>query len=176
MALSLYDITIPVFISSLEQTSHFLAKAKSWAEENGFPLSKFVEGRLAPDMHPLPFQIQEMTNIARDLAVDIGKTELVPFARDEKTFEELQATVTKTIAILQKVPTDCMDGKLDTTIKLHVDNQDLFFTGKVYALKYAVPDFFFHVTTAYDILRNLGAPVGKFDYLGDIWKLQTNPI
>ena len=168
MALSQYDVTISIFISSLKQTSHFLQKTKSWAEENGIPLSKFVEGRLAPDMHPLPFQIQEMTNIPRDLAVDLWKTEHVPFERNETTFEELQTTVAKTIEVLQKVPSNSMDGKLDAVVQLRVDGGEYDLTRRKYVLKYAIPDFFFHVTTAYGILRHLGAPVGKFDYLGDI--------
>ena len=170
MALSLYDVTIPVFISSLKQTSHILEKARSYGEEKGIPVSVFVDGRLAPDMNPLTFQIQEMTNIARELPVDIAKTELVPFERNEATFEDLQTTIAKTIDVLQKVAPDSMNGKVDADVKLHAAGRDFYLTGKTYALKYALPDFFFHVTTAYGILRHLGAPIGKFDYLGNIEK------
>ena len=168
MAFSIYDVTIPVFISALKQTSHFLEKAESYGKEKEIPESVFIQARLAPDMKPLTFQIQEMTNIARELPIDIGGTELTPFERNENSFEDLQATIAKTIEILQKVPSDCMDGKLDANVMLHVDGGHWPFTGRTYTLKYALPDFFFHVTTTYGLLRHLGAPIGKIDYLGDI--------
>lgn len=89
-------------------------------------------------------------------------------ADDETTFEQLQARIQKTIEYLKTVPEDSMDGKEDAEIVLKPPGQEWKFTGQSYLLDFALPNFYFHVTTAYDLLRHKGVPLGKFDFIGGL--------
>ena len=166
MALSLYDNTIPIFIKNLTITSAILTKARTHAEAHGIPLSQLVEGRLAPDMNPLSFQIQTMSNVSKAVPVRLAQTEAVPMDDNETTFEELQARIAKTIAALKKVEPGALEGKLDAEVTIQGRSRTVHYSGKEYVLSWALPNFFFHQTTAYDILRHLGVPLSKLDFLG----------
>ncbi|KAF4629582.1 hypothetical protein G7Y89_g8564 [Cudoniella acicularis] len=160
--LSLYDITIPSMIRHLKSASKLLEKAGAHVEGKDTPL---IEGRLIADMLPLPFQIQVMTDSAKNLAVRVGKAEAVVWEDNEKTIPELQARLNKGIAFLEKLDPHCMDGMEDKEVSFLYRGEERKYTGANYVLTAIIPNFYFHYTTLYAILRKEGVPLGKKDYL-----------
>ncbi|KAF7909849.1 uncharacterized protein EAF01_003567 [Botrytis porri] len=162
MALSLYDISIVPFIRNLKTLSKLLAKGQAHFEDE----SKIINARLIDDMGDLIFQIQRVSDSAKGLAVRVAGAENVSLPDNEKDFAALYTRINRTIEILEAVPSTSTDGKEDTEVVLKLPSGDLKFTAKDYVLNFAIPNFYFHVVTAYNILRKEGVPVGKFDFLG----------
>ena len=169
MGTSLYDLTIPVYIRSLTNLSAILAKGEAWAVEKGIDPADLLATRLIEDMHPLPYQVQRACDSAKGTAVRIGGVENKVFADEETTFAELQDRIAGIIAFLRHVPREALDGQEEKAVRLDLpDGRSIPFTGQSFALGFAIPNFFFHVTMAYALLRHRGVPVGKLDYLGGI--------
>ena len=170
--LTLYDLSIPIMTGSLENLSAILNKATEHAATKGISPESLLKARLVDDMDPLPNQIQRASDSAKGVAVRICNHAPVPMTDNESTFEELQERISKTLDILKAVKADSMDGKEDAIIEIKSGGNTWALTGKEYLQKFALPNFYFHVVTAYAILRSQGVPVGKLDYLGDItqWK------
>jgi hypothetical protein len=166
MALSLYDISIPVFIRGLGQLSHLLDKGLAHAQATGIDPATLVDARLAPDMLTLAGQIQRASDASKLGAARLAAITAPSFPDTEKTWEELGARIAKTIDFLKSVDRARIDGFEDRTVTMKVGEHELEFTGQRYLLQFALPNFFFHVTTAYDVLRHSGVPIGKRDYLG----------
>ncbi|TGO47782.1 hypothetical protein BOTNAR_0506g00020 [Botryotinia narcissicola] len=162
MALSLYDISVVPFIKSLKTLSKILAKGQAHFEDE----SKIINARLIDDMGDLIFQVQRASDAAKGLAFRVGGAENVALEDNEKDFAGLYTRINRTVEILEALPSTCTDGKEETEVVLKLPKGDLKFTAKDYVLNFAIPNFYFHVVTAYDILRKEGVPVGKFDYLG----------
>ncbi len=163
---NLYDISIPPFIKSLEAMAAFLKKARAHAHAQGWEESELIEARLYPDMGPLTAQIQRATDSAKFVAVRVGGVENASFPDEEKSFEDLAERIAKTIAFLRAAPREGFDGKEEAEVILTTPSRSVTFTGQDYLTNFAIPNFYFHVTTAYAILRMKGVPVGKLDYLG----------
>jgi hypothetical protein len=166
MALSLYDISIPVFIRGLGQLSHLLDKGLAHAKASGIDLATLVDARLAPDMLTLAGQIQRASDASKLGAARLAAITAPSFPDTEQTWDELQARIAKTIDFLNSVDRAQIDGFEERTVKMKVGGHELEFTAQRYLLQFALPNFFFHVTTAYDVLRHSGVPIGKRDYLG----------
>ncbi|MDB5738541.1 MAG: hypothetical protein JWO65_2209 [Sphingomonas bacterium] len=166
MPISLYDASVPAFIRSLTALSVILEKGRAFADEKGIPHATLLEARLIEDMAPLTAQIQRASDSAKGTAVRVGQVENVAMADDETSFDDLQARIAKTIAFLNTVPANSMDGREDAEVILTTPNGSMPFTGQSYVLGFALPNFYFHVTTAYGLLRRAGVPLGKLDYLG----------
>lgn len=166
MAISLHDITIPVFVRSFANLAAILEKGRAFADEKGLAHSELIEARLISDMLPLAGQIQRASDTARFVPVRVGSVENVPMADNEASFDELQARIAATVDFLKAVPADAMDGREEAEMVVKTRSNELRFTGLSYVLEFALPNFHFHVTTAYAILRYKGVPVGKMDYLG----------
>jgi hypothetical protein len=166
MATNLYDLTVPVLERALTNLAAFLAKGEAWADEQGIAHSDLLDGRLAPDMHPLPYQIQRVSDSAKGALVRIGGLENVAMADEETSFAELQARIARTLDFIRSVPRDAIDGREEQQVVLKTPNRELTFTARDFVLGFAFPNLFFHVTTAYAILRHKGVPLGKMDYLG----------
>jgi len=160
---SLYDVTIPPFISSLKILSGLLEKGLAHTDGNEASL---LESRLIEDMQPLPYQIQRISDTAKGFAVRVGKAEPVAWEDNEKTFPELQARLAKTIAYLEALDPKLFEGKDEAEVILPQRSGELKFTGTSYVTKFAIPNFYFHFVTAYGLLRKEGAPIGKADFLG----------
>jgi hypothetical protein len=165
---SLYDISIPVFIRGLRNMDAFLDKGAAHFAAAGRPESELTTARLYEDMAPLTAQIQRASDAAKGTAVRVGGVETIVLGDGEVTIADLKARIAATIAFLEKVPHDAFDGKEDATVELALPSKTWMFTGQSYVLEFALPNFFFHVTTAYALLRKEGVPVGKADYLGAI--------
>ncbi len=166
MSLSLHEITLPVFIRAFRNLSAILKKGEAFADEKGLDHKELLEARLIEDMAPLTAQIQRASDTAKFVAVRVAGIENVPMADEETTFADLHMRIEKTIAILEAVEASAMDGKDETEVVLKTGSGSMTFTAREYVLGFAIPNFYFHVTTAYAILRQKGVPVGKMDYLG----------
>ena len=117
-------------------------------------------------MAALPFQIQRVSDLAKSGAARVSGTEVITMPDDETTFEQLQARIQRTIDYVKTVPEDSMKGKEDQEVVLQTGKGEYRFTGQSYLVDFILPNFFFHVTTAYALLRHKGVPLGKWDYLG----------
>lgn len=169
-ALTLYSLCIPSMIRSLENLSAILTKATDYASANNISPDTLITARLVADMDPLPRQIQRASDSAKGVAVRLGGHPPVPMPDNEKTFKELQARLSKTLEVLKAVKPDSTDGKEDQLLEIAVGKNTWELTGTEYVQNFVLPNFFFHVVTAYGILRAQGVPVGKLDYLGDTSK------
>ena len=163
--MDLYDATVPGFVRGLSSLRGFLEKGRAWAEAEGKPESALTEARLYPDMLPLTAQVQRVSDTAKFLAVRVGGAADVPFPDEETSFADLFARIDRTIAFLNAVDRAGFADKEAAPVQLPVPGGAIDFTGETYALTFAIPNFWFHVTTAYAILRAQGVPVGKRDFL-----------
>ena len=167
MAIELYDLTVPAFLRGFAALSAFLTKAESWAAENDVDPADLLTARLHDDMAPLTAQIQRASDTAKGAAVRIGGIANIPMADEEATFADLQTRIARTVEFLKAVPTEAMNGQEERAVTLATPGRTVDFTGLSFAQGFALPNFYFHVTTAYAILRMKGVPIGKLDYLGN---------
>jgi len=166
MTVTIYEFTIPPMIRALTNLSNILDKAAAQAKEKDIPLAKLAEGRLYPDMHPLTFQIQTASDTSKGCAARLAGIAAPPMADTEKTLPELKERIAKTVAFLESVKPAQLSGAEDREVVLKFPSGDMKFTGRDYATGFALPNFYFHVTIAYAILRHNGIEIGKRDFLG----------
>jgi hypothetical protein len=164
--MSLYDQLVPPFTQMLESLDKVLSKAEADAAARKIDPQVLVNGRLAPDMLPLTRQVQIMTDQCKGGASRLAGQEPPKWADDEANFADLHARVAKTIAHLKSFKPAQFDGAETRAIELKFPNATFNFTGKDYFLKFVVPNFYFHYTTAYAILRHNGVQIGKADFIG----------
>ena len=166
MSLSMYKSTVPVFIRMLNNLSAILTKATHYAETKKIDPSILVSARLAPDMFSLARQVQIATDTAKGCGARLANIEIPTFADTETTFAELHDRIAKTIHFLQSINAKQFDGCEERQVTLKLPNGEMHLPGEDYVLGFALPNFYFHVTTAYDILRHNGLDIGKKDFLG----------
>jgi uncharacterized protein len=166
MAVNLYDFTVPIFIRVLTNLDACLKKGEEWAKEKGISADELCEARLIEDMRPLAFQIQVASNTAKNTVVRVAGTTAVPMEDDETTMAQLHERIQKTLDVLKDVKREEFEGKHDVTVHIKNARVERDVTGLQYLQGFALANFFFHVSTAYGILRAKGVPLGKFDYLG----------
>jgi hypothetical protein len=164
--LSLYDVTVPALVRGLGILRTYLDKAAAFAEENSIDPSVLVNARLAPDMQPLAGQIQRASDTAKGAVTRLTDSAAPSFPDTETTFAQLQERLANTIAFLQSVPEDQYAGAAERVVELKFRSGAVTLTGTAYALTFLLPNFYFHMTTAHDILRHNGIKVGKLDYIG----------
>lgn len=166
MALSMYTGSVPVFQHMLRNLSHILAKGEASAQSRKFDPSVLVNARLAPDMLPLARQILIACDAAKLGVARISGLEAPKFEDSETTLAELQERIRKTLDWLETVPASALDGTEDKDITFPIGREKTrTMKGQAYLTGWALPNFFFHVTTAYAILRHNGVDLGKQDYL-----------
>ena len=166
MTYTIYDASIPVMIRALGRLSKILDKAVAQSKAEDKPLSALLEARLAPDMHPFPRQIQIATDAAKGAAARLAGIEPPGMPDTETTFPELQTRLTKTVDFLKSIKPEQLAGAEDREIILKFPNGEMKFSGRDFVGNFALPNFFFHVTTAYALLRHSGIAIGKMDFLG----------
>jgi hypothetical protein len=166
MSLSIYDVSIPPMIRSLEALSKILSKAVAQAKDQHIELSSLLDARLAPDMHPFTRQIQIASDGAKGTAARLAAVEPPSFPDTETTFPELQARIAKTIDFLKSIKREQVEGAEDRTVVMKFPQGEMKFTGRDFLTNFGLPNFYFHVTTAYGLLRHKGIVIGKMDYLG----------
>jgi hypothetical protein len=166
MSLSMHQVSIPVFVRMLGNLSAILDKAAADAEARKIDPSVFVNARLAPDMHPLSRQVQIASDAAKGCAARLAGIEIPSFPDVESTIPELKERIARTVAFVEGVNAEQLEGSEDRTVVLKFPGGEMSFTGQAYLLGFALPNFYFHVTTVYAILRHNGVPVGKMDFMG----------
>ena len=166
MTLSMHQASIPVFIRALSNLSAILDKAAANADARKIDPGVLVNARLAPDMFPLARQVQIATDVAKGAAARLAGVDVPSYEDKESTFSELKDRLARTIAFLKSIKPEAIDGTEEKTIELTVGGNPLQFTGQQYLLHFAIPNVFFHETTAYAILRHNGVDLGKRDFLG----------
>jgi hypothetical protein len=166
MSLSMYQASIPVLIRSLGVLSKILDKAAAHAEAKKIDPSVFITDRLAPDMFPLSRQVQIACDAAKIGASRLAGIEAPSHPDTEATFPELKERIAKVVTFLQGIKAAQIDGSEERTITLKIRGKETTMPGQPYLLTWVMPNFFFHVTTTYAILRYNGVELGKLDYLG----------
>jgi hypothetical protein len=166
MTISMYNATIPVWKRFLTNLSVLLDKAVAYADAKKIDHSVLLNARLYPDMFALTRQVQIASDTAKFGAARLAGIEAPKFEDNETSFAELQARITKTIAFLDTITPQQMEGSesLDIVLLIHDTKQEM--KGLQYFLDRTQPNFYFHVTTAYNILRHNGVEIGKRDFLG----------
>jgi len=162
---SLHEISVGVMLPKLRMLSTLLDKAAAHAEAERIDPATLVEARLAPDMYPLSGQIQRVSDGAKAGAARLAGLTAPSFEDNETTISELKERLAKTIAYLESIRPDQIDGREEETITIPMRDRQAEFTGRSYALNMILPNVYFHVVTAYDILRHKGVQIGKRDYL-----------
>jgi len=166
MTISMHATTAPIYQTMLRNLSKWLDKAVAHAQAKGFDPDTLLTARLAPDMLPLRNQIQIACDSAKFGLSRLAGTDAPKFDDKEQTVAQLQERIAATLAYVASVPASALDGSEDKSVSVPVRGRDpLQFTGEQYARHYALPNFFFHVTTAYALLRHNGVELGKGDYL-----------
>jgi uncharacterized protein len=166
MSLSMYEASIPAFVHTLTSLRAILQKAAAHAETKKFDAAVLVSSRLAPDMFPLSRQVQIASDAAKGAAARLTGTEPPKFEDTEKTLDELVARIDKTIDYLKSFNAAQFEGAAERVVNLKTPRGELTFTGINFLRHWALPNFFFHVTTTYNLLRHNGVEIGKADYLG----------
>ena len=166
MTISMYSMTVPFYASMLSNMSHLLTKAEAWATERNIDASVLLNDRLAPDMFPLKRQVQIATDHVKGAAARLGGVDVPSYPDTEETFADLQARITKVREFLLSVPEAGFEGAEDRDISIKVGPQDMVFRGLTYLQGFSVPNFYFHMSAAYAILRHNGVPLGKGDFFG----------
>jgi len=166
MAISMYQASVPQFVKMLTNLSNILKKGEEFAGTKGIDSAALVEGCLAPDMFPLSKQVQIACDQVKNGMARLAGVEPPKFEDNETTFAQLQDRIAKTIAFANSLKPAQVDGTEAKEIKFSIKEWSFEFVGEQYLLTWIMPNFYFHVTTAYDILRHNGVEIGKSDYLG----------
>ncbi|CEF84254.1 hypothetical protein FGSG_06522 [Fusarium graminearum PH-1] len=173
---TLYQQSIPVLVKYLKNLSFLLQKGATFCEEKSLKHEEMLSYRLISDMRGpvpsphLPYQVQSCSNTAKFLVSRFDAPNIPTFEDNEETFEHLQDRIAKTIEVLENVDPDVINGKEDVEIIMETKFGNYRFTGQRYISEYAIPNFHFHLTSAYCIMRTQGVPLGAFDYLKDVFE------
>lgn len=165
--LSMYQASIPVFLRALQNLRHILEKGEAHARERGDDPAALLQARLYEDMLPLVRQVQIATDTAKFGPARLTGVESPRFEDVETTFEELYARLDAVADYLRTFDEAALQGSETRAVTMSTRTRgDLHFDGRGYLFGFVLPNLFFHVTTAYAILRHNGVPLGKLDYLG----------
>lgn len=166
MTISMYQASVPRFVNILGNLSKILDKAQAHIDARKIADATLTGYRLFPDMLPLATQVQIACDSAKGVIARLSGVDAPVFEDNETTFAALKERVAKTIAYLQSVPADQIDGTEDKAVVTRRGDKETHYVGMQFLLGHAVPNFYFHVTTTYNILRHNGVEIGKRDFLG----------
>ena len=166
MTISMSKVSAPVFVQFLTALSAVLDKAAAHAEAKKIDPAVLLDTRLTPDMFPLVRQVRAATDHAVNCCGRIAGVELPTFTNTEATIPELKDRIAKAVAFIRSIPASKLDGQEDKEIVIKMGANERKFTGQTLLLNSALPNFYFHATTAYDILRECGVEVGTRDFMG----------
>ncbi len=167
MTLSMFEAAVPPMARSLRNLAAILAKAAAHAEARGIDPTVLLQARLYPDMFPLVRQVQIATDIARRGLARLAGVESSSMEDNEAGFDDLIGRIATTLTNLEAFTPEQIDGTETKAIELPIRGETLRFSGQSFLLLFVLPNVYFHVTTAYDILRHNGVELGKRDFLGE---------
>ena len=163
---SMYSFSVPVFQRGLHNLSAYLDKIEAYASEKGVDAGEIITARLIEDMLPLSGQYQRASDTAKLTISRLAGIDAPRFEDNETTIADLRERLKKTQDFLATVTPATMEGSETREVTISPGGNKTVFKGEDYLAKFALPNFFFHITTAHDILRSRGLPVGKMNYLG----------
>jgi hypothetical protein len=163
----MYQASIPRFVNILGNLSNILDKAQAHVDSKKLDSVTLTTYRLFPDMLPMTTQIQIACDAAKGVVARLAGVEIPVYEDNEKTLSDLKARIAKTVAFIQTVTPRQIDGTEDKEIVIKRGDKETHYKGMQFLLGHALPNFYFHVTTAYNILRHNGVEIGKRDYLGN---------
>jgi hypothetical protein len=166
MKISMYALSHDVFKKSLTQLQHVMEKGVANAKARSFDTSVLVSARLAPDMLPFSKQVQLTSDFAKNSMARLAGVDPPKFEDTETTMDELLARVKKTLEYIDTVPAAALEGSETRDIKIPLRDRTIEFKGLPFLQNWALPNFFFHFVTAYNLLRHNGVDIGKRDFLG----------
>jgi hypothetical protein len=166
MSLSLYEVAVPPVLKILAAQQAILDKATAYCAARKIDPAVMLAYRLAPDMFAFTRQLQIMTDHAKGLAARLAEVPVPSYADTESSFDDLKARLAKTADFVGSLAPERFAGAENRSVVLKIAGTEVTFTGLEYAVHFALPNFYFHATTAYDILRLCGVDVGKRDFLG----------
>ncbi|MBE0613629.1 MAG: DUF1993 family protein [Burkholderiales bacterium] len=167
MTISMYQASAPRFVNMLNNLSAVLDKAQAHADANKIDPMVFTSSRLYPNMLPLMSQVRIACDNAKGAVARLAGVEIPKHEDTEQNFADLKARIAKTVAFVQSIQAAQIDGSEDKVIVLKLGGTEVKFNGMQYLLGFALPNFYFHATTAYDILRHNGVELAKRDYIGN---------
>ena len=166
MTLSMYQASVPVFTRMLTNLAGILTKAEAHATARKIEPAVLLNTRLFPDMFALTKQVQLSSDFAKNTTARLAGAEIPKFPDEETSFAELQARIAKTLDYVKGFQPAQIDGSETRDITLPIGGKPTVFAGQAFLLNFALPNFYFHVTTTYNILRHCGVELGKWDFLG----------
>jgi hypothetical protein len=168
MSFGMYQASVPAFLQMLKNLTAIMDKAEAYAAERKIEPEVLLSWRLAPDMFPFTRQVQIAADFAKGTTARLAGKEVPKYPDDEKSFAELKARIAKTMKFVESIEPKDIDGSEGRDITLTVGGQEMHFKGEPYLVHFALPNFYFHATAAYAILRRCGVEVGKRDFIGMI--------
>lgn len=168
MQATLYTMSVPLFVRSLTQMSIFLDKAAAFAEQRKVDPAVLLGMRLAVDMFPLTRQFQLASDFAKGGTARLAGIDVPKWPDEESSIAELKARLDKTVAFVQGVDRAPIEGAAEREIVLNMRGREVRFAGFAYLSQHVLPNFYFHATTAYAILRHAGVELGKRDFIGPL--------
>jgi len=168
MSISMFDASVPGFVRTLRALDGILTKAEAHAAAKKIDPAVLLGSRLFPDMFALTRQVQIATDHAKGATARLAGLEVPKFDDNEQSFADLHARIAKCIAFVESVSAGQINGSEAREIQIKAGPRELSFNGQTYLTGYALPNFYFHVMTAYNILRHNGVEIGKADYIGTI--------
>jgi len=166
MAFTIYDASVPPLVHMLENLAHVLKVGESHAGASGVAAGDYLQARLAPDMYPLIKQVQVATDMSKGCGGRLAGAEIPRYEDNEASFADLQARLAKTIAYLKGLAPAAFQGAEEKHVTLKFPNAEFNYNGRDYLNNFVLPNVYFHITTAYAILRQKGVPLGKSDFMG----------
>jgi hypothetical protein len=166
MTISMHSASVPIFVRMLKNLTQWLDKAEAHAQAKKFEPSVYLSSRLAPDMLPFTNQVQIACDAVKFGIARLSGVEAPKFADDEASLADLKARVAKTIEFIESVPAAKIDGTEDKDVVVPRRDGSMTLKGEPYLKHFVLPNFFFHVTTTYALLRHNGVALGKADFLG----------
>ncbi len=163
---SMFDTSILPLKRALNNLSRILKKGEEYANAKNIEHAVLLNARLFPDMYPIIRQVQIATDMSKGATARLAGLEVPKYDDNETTFADLQARITKTIAFIDTVKAEQLENSENREVTINVRKIDLQFTGQDYLLYWVMPNVYFHVATAYNILRHNGCELGKSDFLG----------
>ena len=167
MTISMYQASVPRFVNILGNLSNILDKAQAHLDAKKIADGSLTAFRLFPDMLPMTTQVQIACDAAKGVVARLAGVEIPAFADDETTIAQLKARVAKTMAFIQTITPAQLDGTEDKDIVIKRGEKETHYKGMQFLLGHAIPNFYFHVSTTYNILRHNGVEIGKRDFLGN---------
>ena len=167
MTISMYQASVPRFVNILGNLSSILDKAQAHVDAKKLDQSSLTGFRLFPDMLPMTKQVQIACDTAKGLVARLAGVEIPVFEDNESSLADLKARIAKTIAFIQTIKPEQLDGTEDKDIVIKRGEKETHYKGMQFLLGHAVPNVYFHVTTTYNVLRHNGVEIGKRDYLGN---------